>query len=262
MDLQIIIVLSMTFVITFIGTLAYSIRIVGVRTGKIAISFSLFNVLVLVSRLASNIQAPLLTKYTELGNKLDLLNIFYFILLMGAAATVVGAVSIPTFQRAFSKVVNRFTITRSIPKILFHGFSKAGIRQFGTCITAPKTEHIKQFHIRDLPFGVMVMNIFAVAIMTVGVIAPIYSGVLEPSLRATCMTLSGAINGVATIMLFIFVDPYLSVRTDDVLAGTLKESEFRRLVIGMVGSKVIGAVVAIPLLIPAAKIIVLIAKIV
>jgi len=261
MELQIIIVLIMTFIITYIGTLAYAIRIVGVRTGRIAISFSLFNVLILVSRLASNIQAPLLTKYTEIGSNSSFLSSFYNILIIGALATIAGAVSIPTFQRVFSQVVNRFTISRSVPKILVHGFSKAGIRQFGACITVPKTGHIKHIKLMELPLGVMLMNVIAVAVMTVGIIAPIYSGVLEPTLRATCITLSGAINGVATIILYIFVDPYLSVRTDDVIDGKLEESEFRRLVIGMVGSKIVGAAIAIPLLIPASRIIVFIAKV-
>lgn len=261
MEIQIVIVLTMTFIITLIGTLAYSIRIVGVRTGRIAITFSLFNILSLASRLASNIQTPLLTKYTETGIENNPLNIFYLVLIISFIATIVGAISIPTFQRVFSKIVNSFTVNRSVSKVIFHGFSKVGIKQFGTCLTIPKTEHIKKFDIKELPFGVMLMNIIAVAIFTVGVISPIYAGFIEPNLRATCITLSGVINGTATILLYIFVDPYLSVRTDDVLEGNLKEAEFRRLVIGMVGSKVIGAALAIPLLVPASKIIVLIASV-
>jgi hypothetical protein len=262
LDIQIIVVLLMTFIITLIGTLAYAIRIVGVRTGRIAITFSLFNILILVSRVATTIQTPLLTKYTEVGKQTSILSIFYLILAIGTIATMVGAICIPTFQRFFSQVVNRFSIDRSIPKIILHGFSKSGIKQFRTCVTIPKKENIKTFQFRSLPFGVITMNIFAVAMMTVGVVTPIYSGVLEPNLRATCITLSGVINGIATIILFVFVDPYLSIRTDDVIDGSMQEPEFRRIVIGMVGSKVLGAALAIPMLIPAAKLIVFIAKLV
>ena len=255
-----IVVLTMTFIITLIGTLAYAIRIVGVRTGRIAITFSLFNILILVSRVATTIQTPLLTKYTEVGKQNDILNNFYIILVVGTIATIMGAVCIPTFQRVFSQVVYKFSVDRSIPKIIIHGFSKAGIRHIKTCVTIPRRENIETFKISTLPFKVITMNIFAVAMMTVGTIAPIYSGVLEPNLRATCITLSGVINGIATILLFVFVDPYLSIRTDDVIDGSMPEPEFRRIVIGMVGSKVIGAALAIPLLIPAANIIVFIAR--
>jgi len=48
MDLQLIALCGLTFVIHLIGTLAYAVRIAGVRTRRIAVSFALFNVLVLV----------------------------------------------------------------------------------------------------------------------------------------------------------------------------------------------------------------------
>lgn len=77
MSTQIIIVLILTFVIYVISTLAYSVRIVGVRTGRIAISFAVFNVFALLSRTANTIQAPLLAKTIEnsinLGNSEGLL---------------------------------------------------------------------------------------------------------------------------------------------------------------------------------------------
>lgn len=65
MDTQIIIVLVLNFFISIIGTLAYSVRLVGVRTGKIAVTFAVFNVLMLVSRTAVTFQSPLLTKFVE-----------------------------------------------------------------------------------------------------------------------------------------------------------------------------------------------------
>ena len=41
MTTQVVIVLILTFVINLITTLSYSVRIVGIRTGRIAISFAL-----------------------------------------------------------------------------------------------------------------------------------------------------------------------------------------------------------------------------
>ena len=51
--------------INLIGTLAYAARIAGVRTRKIAISFALFNVLVLLSRLSNSFLGPFLAKRIE-----------------------------------------------------------------------------------------------------------------------------------------------------------------------------------------------------
>ena len=55
----------LTFVIHLIGTLAYAVRIAGVRTRRIAVSFALFNVLVLVSRTSNSFQGPFLAKRIE-----------------------------------------------------------------------------------------------------------------------------------------------------------------------------------------------------
>jgi hypothetical protein len=39
----------------------------------------------------------------------------------------------------------------------------------------------------------------SVATLTAGALAPIYSGSIDDSLRATCITLSSIINGFATV---------------------------------------------------------------
>ena len=67
MDIQLIVLCVLTFIIYLIGALAYAARIAGVRTRKIAVSFALFNVLVLVSRAANSFQAPFLSKRIELN---------------------------------------------------------------------------------------------------------------------------------------------------------------------------------------------------
>ena len=66
-DTQLIVLCVLTFIIYLIGALAYAARIAGVRTRKIAVSFALFNVLVLVSRAANSFQGPFLSKRIELN---------------------------------------------------------------------------------------------------------------------------------------------------------------------------------------------------
>lgn len=60
MTIQVIAVLALTLVIYVVGTLAYSVRIVGVKTGRIAIAFAIFNVFALLSRTANTFQLLLL----------------------------------------------------------------------------------------------------------------------------------------------------------------------------------------------------------
>lgn len=65
MDIQFLVLCSLTFVNHLIGTLAYAVRIAGVLTRRIAISFALFNILVLVSRTSNSFQGPFLAKRIE-----------------------------------------------------------------------------------------------------------------------------------------------------------------------------------------------------
>lgn len=133
--MQIIFVKIFTVIIHLISTLSYSVRIVGIRTRKIAISFALFNIMVLISRTSNSFQAPLLAKWIE-NNIQNNINPGTFeirlILLATTFATILGALLIPTFQRVLSKAVNNFSIHKSIPKLLLHGFTKSGIKQLNT----------------------------------------------------------------------------------------------------------------------------------
>lgn len=52
--------IALTFVIHLIDTLAYSVRLNSVKSGQMALSFSLFNIFVLVARTANTFQAPLI----------------------------------------------------------------------------------------------------------------------------------------------------------------------------------------------------------
>ena len=116
MDKQLIVICILTFIIHLIGTLAYSVRIAGMRTRRIAVSFALFNILVLVSRTSNSFQGPFLAKRIEEnlshGVSLGMLSDFRWLLLSATLATIVGAFLIPTFQRIFSRADLRRTAPR------------------------------------------------------------------------------------------------------------------------------------------------------
>jgi hypothetical protein len=263
MTSQIIIVLALTFLINLITTLSYSVRIVGIRTGRIAVSFALFNILVLISRTANGFQAPLLASSIEkninsgLGeNTLD----FRLIILSCTLATIFGGFLIPTFQRILSIAVDRFSVYKSVPKVIFHGFSKTGITSIRENIVIPSSKNITTMDLgADFPWKVFIMNVVAVAIITVGVLSSLYAGYINPEFRTTASSLSAIINGVATILMFIFIDPFLSVMTDEVVLGKTKESTFRKYIVYMVLARLIGTFLAQLLLIPSARLIAFVA---
>jgi hypothetical protein len=92
-------------------------------------------------------------------------------------------------------------------------------------------------------------------VWTVGVFAALYAGYLAPEFRATASNLSGVINGGATILLFAIVDPFLAMLTDDVVGGRSTEPIFRRAVVWMLGSRLVGTALAQIIFLPSAHLI-------
>ena len=267
MSTLVIIVLILTMIISIISTLAYSVRIVGVRTGRIAVSFAVFNIFALVSRTANSIQAPLLAKTIEstikIGNPQSLLSTFRWILFSTTIVTIIGAALMPTFIKVFEKVVESFSVNRSIPKLLLHAFSKSGIEQFKSSVTKPRKENLAQLkNFKAMPKKIILLNSIAFSISTVGVLASLYAGCLNPDLRTTCSTLSAVINGSSTILMVIFIDPFISILTDDVINGECSQMQFDRCIIFIVGGLIVGTILAQFLLIPAAQVISFIAKLI
>jgi hypothetical protein len=269
MDRQLTILFALTFSINLIGSLAYSVRIAGVRTGRIALSFSLFNILVLVSRTANTFQAPLLAKRVEHGLHApatvgSALGDFRWLLFAASLATLVGAVLTPTFQRLFTRAVGAFARDRSLPRHLLRALSPAGLAHVRDAAVLPSSANVVAEGTWRGPTaaGVLLVNTFATAVRTVGVFAALYAGYLAPEFRVTASNLSGVINGLATILLFAVVDPFLAMLTDDVVSGRSTEPAFRRAVVGMLGSRLAGTALAQLLLLPAASLIAHLARVI
>lgn len=265
MDAQLAILCVLTFVIHLIGTLAYAVRIAGVRTRRIAVSFALFNILVLVSRTSNSFQGPFLAKRIEenINASVDhgLLADFRWLLASATLATLVGAALIPTFQRVFSRAVLHFQAHRSIPRMLLRGLFKGGLSQLKDVARIPATANVSQMRVgKGISPGVILLNIVAVALWTTGVLAALYAGYLNPELRVTSSQLSSVINGAATILMFVFIDPHMSVMTDDVVEGRTSEGYFRRAVVWLVASRLAGTLLAQAVLVPAAMVIAFVAS--
>jgi Alternate to MurJ len=67
--------------------------------------------------------------------------------------------------------------------------------------------------------------------------------------------MSAIVNGFATILLFALIDPQISALTDDVVDGSVSEPVFRRAMVWVSLSRLVGTLLAQLLLVPAAVVI-------
>ncbi|CAL1521090.1 lipid II flippase family protein [Chitinophaga sp. MM2321] len=68
------------------------------------------------------------------------------------------------------------------------------------------------------------------------------------------------INGIATILMALFIDPVLSVLTDDVVLGKISAGYFRKFIVYMVVARIAGTLLAQLLFLPCAQLIALLAE--
>ena len=258
MDVQLLVICLLTAGINLIGTLAYSARIAGVRTRRIAMSFALFNILVLVSRTSNSFLGPFLAKRIETrlseGGGEALLADFRLVLLSASIAVAVGIVLVPTGQRLFASAIGYFQRNRSTTRMLLRSASPAGLRTIRQAIALPRFAHLRELtQTRGVGWGVLLANCMAQALITVGVLASLYAGYLNPEFRVTASQLSAVINGFATILLFALIDPQLSVMTDDVVEGRVGEALFRRTIVWISFSRLAGTLLAQAFFVPSAQ---------
>jgi hypothetical protein len=257
-DSQLVAICLLTGVINLIGALAYAARIAGVRTRRIALSFALFNVLVLVSRTANGFLAPFIAKRIEVA--LDtpdagaaLLWDLRLVLFAAALAVALGIVLVPTGQRLFAAAITSFQHNRSTTRLLLRTVTPGGLRTIHDSVALPSLETVRALaKPRGVGWGVLLANCLAQALLAVGVLASLYAGFLNPEFRVTASQLSAVINGFATILLFALIDPQVSAMTDDVMDGAVSQAEFRRTMVWISLSRLVGTLLAQVLLVPAA----------
>src|SRR6478735_6962352 len=130
-DLPLVTILLLTGFINLIGALAYAARIAGVRTRRIAMSFALFNVLVLVSRTANGFLGPFLAKRIEsrliTGGGHALADDFRMVLASASIAVFVGILLVPTGQRLFARAIAHFQKHRSTGKLILRAATPTGL---------------------------------------------------------------------------------------------------------------------------------------
>lgn len=250
------IVCLLTLIIHTSETLSYSVRFAGVKLNKIAIALSLTGIIVLVSRTANMVQAPLTAKfvdYAKLDNSFPLLNYLRIIMLASSLGTLIAIALFPTFVGLFSRVISKLEIQGSIPKLLT-SVTVSQLKNTRKYIRLPRMG-LSGFRYLGIPKRFIIMNIFVTAFYTVGVLSSMYAAKLLPEFSTTASQASGLINGIATILLTIFIDPQLGIITHKATENEKYRDQLGKIYVLLMFSRFLGSLLGQILLVPGAYII-------
>jgi hypothetical protein len=246
------------FIIHSIETLAYAVRLSGARVKMIASALSLFNIMVIVSRLANMMQQPFTGSLIDTApneNALEFVET-QFRILIGASTvgTVVGIILLPTFIALFSRAIIHLSEEKgSVPSLMKRIFSIHYIKRGITHFSLPKFSYLQDTRIKDIPIRLFFVNMIITAIYTIGVLSALYAALLVPERANTAIMAYGLINGIATILLVIFIDPKISVIADDVVNQRGSYNKLKSISLMMVISRLFGTLLAQLLLIWGAR---------
>lgn len=258
------IILLLTGVVHCLDTASYASRIAGARTGRLALTGALFNIVSLSSRVAYTLQAPLLGAAVDhMAKGGSLTGLFHdFQIILGAATvgTLLGATLIPTFASLFSRAAISYEFHGSFPALLMHTLSLRGFSRISQHLRLPLPESLQKARRFNLPLSFLLLNIIITAVYTVGVASTMYASAMRPDLVRTATTLSGVINGVGTLLLVLLVDPVSALITDQALRGSRPVAQVSHIVVWQVSARVCGTLVAQLLLLPAAHLVAAIAR--
>lgn len=243
----------LTVIIHTAETLSYSVRYAGVRMNKIAIALSLTGIIVLVSRTANMVQGPLTGHIVDIAKKdssIPLLNYLRIILLGGSLGTLIAIGLFPTFTALFARIISKLEIQGSVPRLL-GSVTVAQLKNTRKYVKRPRLQ-LHAFRYLDIPKRLIATNILVTGIYTTGVLATLYAGYKHPEHGMAISQASGLINGIATILLTVFIDPQLGLITDKATVSQEHRSRLGKVYMMLMGSRFLGTLLAQFLIVPAA----------
>lgn len=268
---RLVLVWVLTGIIHLIMTFSFAIRLAGVRTHRLAIAFSLYNVIFLGVNTANAIQGPLLAKLVEETiNTAPMYQAEHMtalgwdirsVLLAASAGTLLGVLLTPSFVRLFTYGILLFEQLGSVPKLLLAILHPVNLGKIVRSLHLPRLEQARELtsfrSLRqvNIPWGFIIVNVFIAALWTTGVLSALYAGALVPAYRTTASTLSAVINGGATVLQALLVDPTAAMLTDQAIQGRRDESDIRDMVQYLAIGRFIGTVLSQFLLVPGAELV-------
>lgn len=245
-------------IIHSIETLAYAVRLSGARVKLLASALSLFNLMVMVSRLANMMQQPFTGSLIDNAPKVNTLefveNQYRIIIGSATLGTIIGILLLPTFIALFSRAIIHLSEERgSIPSLIRKGLTLEYIKRGIKHIHLPKLSYLKDISLKDIPIRLFLLNMIITAIYTIGVLSALYAALIAPERATTAIMASGLINGIATILLIIFIDPKISILADDVINQKGSYLNLKSASLMMMTSRLLGTILAQVFFIPGAE---------
>lgn len=247
-----IVVCVFTGLIHFSEATASCLRLAGIRTKQVATSLSFVNASLLVSRMSNMLQAPFLGGMVDTAILVGAVGLltgnFRAVIFAAFIGNLVALFLAPTSVNVFTKAIKRFEVRPSVPMLLLSLLKPKNTWALITCFKWPRLSSLKNLSLKGIPKTFLVLNLFVGSIYAIGVLASLMAGALVPEYRVTAVQLSAIVNGIATILFTLMVDPGAAHITDQAASGKRPENDVRTVVFYLLAGRVVGTLIISQLL--------------
>ncbi|MDO7905216.1 DUF2837 family protein [Paenibacillus sp. JX-17] len=247
-------ILLFTLTIHTADSLSYALRLGGLRARRIGLALSLAGMLLLVSRTSNMAQGPMIGRLVDHAKSAadggGLASGLHIVMAAAAAGTVLAMLLFPSVVRISARLVVHLESAGSFPALLRRVLIPARLKNISFYIRLPRLYMVRTLLDGNLPRRLMVMNMTVTAIYTTGVLSSLYASYLWPAHSTSMSMSSGLINGLATILLTLLIDPKLAILSERSLRGELRLSQMNRTFGLMMCSRLAGTLLAQLLLVP------------
>ena len=256
-------VISLNALVSLLMTTSLSARISAVTTRRIATALAIYNVFFLVTRLTTQIYAPILGSVRDevlqgTADASQLLPLFRWVVAGATLGGIVGWALMPTFVEIYNRAIAALEKRQgSMTLLLRDSLRPSALKALWKCLRLPSTFQVKLHDLQPLPKGFLVANIIVVGIHVIGVLAAIQAGAeLSGHLARTATLLSSVINGGATILGSLVVDPWAAKLTDEAAHGERSLHQIEAMALFLCLGGILGTVLSQVLFTPSVQIIV------
>lgn len=254
MSITLIFIMAFTIVIHAVETSSYSIRLAGVRLKKIVVALSVVGMVLLISRTSNLLQAFLIGGIVDEAKRdasINLEHTIRLVLLSASIGTLLAIILYPTLTKLFGYVIQNFETDGSFIRMMkTNNIQK--LKYTKKYVRFPRFEMIHRLRIGGIPKRIILIDMFATAIYTAGVLSALYASFLNPDYATNASTASGLVNGFATILLTVLLDPRIALLTERALQSENGAESMSKMYGWLMISRLLGTLLAQLLFVPGA----------
>ena len=244
-------IVALNCALTILASTTYASRISAVVTRKVAVALAVYNLFFLVTRLSQQVYAPFLGSTADhlvKSHQVAQLEALYRWILAGASGgAFLGLLLLPTFVEVINKAIGKIEQYGSVPAVLARCLLPQNWAAILSCLRPPGLLGVRLADVRKIPWHFLVGNVVVLSIHSMGMLAAVCAGAQlydNPGAARAATLLSSVVNGVATIMLSLVVDPTLARITDQCTQDRREASHIRVAAVFLLSGMLLGTLIS------------------